>query len=298
MIFSESVFITQFSFKKIIPKQLPDGMYNSVEDLIQYTKIKKIFNDDELHQFVKLWSILENPEFLVQHYVNSVDKNRPEVYNSYHSDKSCIELSKSYLDYTINHTNRSIRESVSSKIRYAFRDYTYGSNSSSRVRFDFKEQRIIRIDEGGFEHTQGSIPIDLYNEVTSINNQYGNILGHLFEIISNSGMFSYQNLSLDSVQATIDELLKSSEKFRNADEFIQRKIDNITYADINTLKRKVGEKEKIWVGSYKEPLSNLIQNYYWIKFNSSLSVEKSVLDSLGFKPCRRCMQNVETKANR
>ncbi|MFW1535817.1 hypothetical protein ACEV8P_22570 [Vibrio parahaemolyticus] len=296
MVFSESVFITQFNFKKIIPKQFPDGMYNSVEDLIQYTKIKKIFNDDELHQFVRLWSILENPEFLVQHYVNSVDKNRPEAYNSYHSDKSCIELSKSYLDYTINHTNRSIRESVSSKIRYAFRDYTYGSNSSTRLRFDFKEQRIIRIDEDGVEHTQGSIPTDLYNEVTRINNHYGNILGHLFDIIPNSGMFSYQNLSLDSVEATIDELLESSEKFRNADEFIQRKIDNITYADINTLKRKVGEKEKIWVGSYKEPLSNLIQNYYWIKFNPSLSVEKSVLDSLGFKSCRRCMQNVKTKA--
>ncbi|HHQ4507686.1 hypothetical protein ACQ2HG_18240 [Aeromonas hydrophila] len=296
MVLSESVFITQFNFKKIIPKQFPDGMYKNIEDLIQYTKIKKIFNDDELHQFVRLWSILENPEFLVQHYINYVDKNRPEAYSSYHSDKSCIELSKSYLDYTINHSSRNVRELVSSKIRYAFRDYTYGSNSSTRLRFDFKEPRVTRIDEDGVEFIQGTISTDLYNEITHINNQHGNILGHLFDIIPNSGMFSYENLSLDSIESKVNELLESSERFRNSDEFIQRKIDNITYADINTLKRKVGEKEKIWVGTYKEPLSSLIQNYYWIKFNPSLSVEKSVLDSLGFKPCRRCMPNVGNKA--
>ncbi|MGP8304805.1 hypothetical protein [Vibrio sp. YIC-376] len=296
MVFSESVFITQYNFKKIIPKQFPDGMYKNISDLIQYTKIKKIFNEHELHQFVRLWSILENPEFLVQHYVNSVDKDRPEVYNSYHTDRNCIELRKSYLDYTINHNDRNVRESVSSKIRYAFHNYTYGSNSSTHLRFDFIEQRVIQFNENGVVQSQHSIPTDLYNEVTRINNQHGNILGHLFDIIPNSGMFSYQNLSLDNVESAINELLECSERFRNADEFTQKKINDITYADIHTLKGKQGEKEKIWVGSYKEPLSNLIQSYYWIKFNPDLSVEKSVLDSLGFKPCRRCMQNAGNKA--
>lgn len=295
MVVSEKVFITQYNFKKIIPKEFPDGMYKSVSDLIRYTRIKKIFNENELHQFVRLWSIIESPEFLVKHYESLKDQERPEIYSSYHIDKNCIELSKNYLDYTIDSNNKNIRERISTKIRYAFRDYTYSSNSKT-LRFNFMENTFSHIDDNGVEHRQGVIPDDLYNEVSKINIQCGNKLGHLFDIVPSSGLFSYENLSLENIELAIDELLDNSDKFRNNDEYIKRKIDSITFAGINKLKNKVGEKEKIWVGSYKEPLFNLIQNYYWIKFNPNLSVERSVIDSLGFKPCQRCASNLNSKA--
>ncbi|WP_369510440.1 hypothetical protein, partial [Escherichia coli] len=36
------------------------------------------------------------------------------------------------------------------------------------------------------------------------------------------------------------------------------------------------------------PLYEMISQYYWIKFNPELSIEKTLLDTLGFKPCKRC----------
>lgn len=291
MIFSEEVFITQHNFKKIIPTKLPDDMTSSIEDLIQYTQIKEIFNEQELFQFIKLWSILEHPEYLVQHHSNIIDKTRPETYNSYHSDKGCAELSKSYLDYSIDHKDPKIREAISLKIRHAFRDYTYENKTLTRLRFNFKTQMMIQIGRGDVERSFGPIPPDLYSAVARINAQYGNVLGELFDIIPNSGIFSYENLSLDGIESAINELLQNSKSFRNTDEFVKKKIDSITYADINTLKKMTGKQEKIWLENYKEPLSYLIQNYYWIKFNPELSVKKSVLDSLGFKSCRRCIQD-------
>ena len=113
--------------------------------------------------------------------------------------------------------------------------------------------------------------------------------GYRLFVIPNSGMFSYENLSLEGVEEAIENIISGSEKFRNGNEFLKRKIKNITYADIHTLKKMKGDNERVWVGKYKEPLSNLIQNYYWIKLNPSLSVEKTVLDSLGFRSCKRCI---------
>lgn len=288
MVTSENVFITQFNFKKVIPKELPKDVYKNINDLVKYSEIKWIFNDNELHQFVRLWSILENPEFLLKHYTSNIDKAKPEAYNSYHINKDCIELSKSYLDYSIDTPDKKLREIISSKIRYAFKDYTYGS-SSKKIRFDFKDNNSKYIDDNGEEHLKGDIPLPLYKDVMKIKNQYGNLIGNIFDVIPNSGMFSYENLSLEGVEEAIENIISGSEKFRNGNEFLKRKIKNITYADIHTLKKMKGDNERVWVGKYKEPLSNLIQNYYWIKLNPSLSVEKTVLDSLGFRSCKRCI---------
>ena len=286
MTYKEGVFITQFNHKKIIPHQLPPEMGKDPSELIHYKKIKDIFNDSELHQFTKLWSILENPEYLLHFYSNSTnDKKRPESYSSYHQSRTCIELSKSYLDYSIDSPDTKLRGLISSEIRFAFKDYTYktslknSEDSPPIIRFDFSKNQTIHIDRDGGERLIGLIPQPLYQEVSNINVKYRGVLGFLFDIISNSGVYEYENLSLENIELSIENLINSSEAFRNNDPFIKKKIANITYADTYKLKKRPGDTEKKWANSFKEPLSILIENYYWIKFNPNLSVEKTVLDT-------------------
>ncbi|HCJ5537372.1 TPA: hypothetical protein NUX01_004530, partial [Escherichia coli] len=65
---SDSVFITSYNFKKIIPDEFPDNSLKNPEEIIEYARIKNIFNKSEIDYFIKLCFALENPEYLVKFY--------------------------------------------------------------------------------------------------------------------------------------------------------------------------------------------------------------------------------------
>lgn len=288
---SDSVFITSYNFKKIIPDKFPDNSLKNPEEIIEYTRIKNIFNQSEIDYFIKLWFALENPEYLVKFYQKKYESNTPDIYNSYHNTPSCIELNKSYLDYTINSSNKEIRQLVSSRIRLAFYDYTYKStgNEEDTLAFNFKEN-IFKIKKNdGSEKTIGSIPEKLYSTVSKINSDFNYILGEIFHIIGNSGYYKYYNTSIAEMERAIKLLIDDSYKFRESSESLNKKIKKITFGEIHKLKQnKNDEVCSAWVNKYKGPLYEMISQYYWIRFNPELSIEKTLLDTLGFKPCKRC----------
>lgn len=285
----DGVFLTQFNFKKVIPENLPDYDGYTVENVVAYNRIKNIFNESELFQFVKLWAVLKDPNILLKFYAGISEHAKPEAYSSYHHDRNCLELHKWYLDYTIDSRNKKLREDISNKVRYAFRDYTYSNDYPSEgIRFDFINNTVSVISDG---RLLGNIPNDLFNELNSVKNKYPNELGHIFDLYPNSGIHAYQNYSLEDIEKHINQLISSSEAYRSSDPFLAKKIDNITYADIARLKKMDNVNAKKWVSEFKEPLFSAISNYYWIKFNPELTVSKTVLDSIGFKPCRRCIKN-------
>lgn len=300
----EQVFITQFNFKKIIPVETPQGItLQPINELIKYNELVNIFNEHELTHFVKLWSILVHPEFLTIYYANKENsKQRPEAYSSYHYDKYCIELSKDYLDYTIDSDDKKIRTSIGSEVRHAFREYTYGFSRLKRIgldidtrvyRFDFKKNVQVNIDGNNIEHQVGAIPSPLYEDVCKIKEKYPNILGDLFDIRLNSGVFSYENISLDIIEMSITNLIERSIQYRNNDAFTRAKINNITFAD-PTRFRKTQRYDKTgieWMSLFKEPLMQLINNYLWVKYNPEFSVDKSILENLLFRPCQRCIES-------
>lgn len=285
-----SVYITQYNHKKIIPEDLDVGDDKGVENVFEYIKLKNIFNEKELKQFFRLWVALENPECLLKFYQNRLDINKPESYNSYHLNKSCAELSKNHLEYSIESKNKKIRDEISSRFRFIFKEYTY-TKLDKAIRFDFKKNMIYVKDDQGGLMIEGLIPASIYTEVSKLRQQYPGIIGNLFDVVPNSGLHYYENLSLDFIEMAINQKINESEAFRNSNEVISKKINNKTFANISILKKTKDEHELIWVERYKEPLSNLVQSYYWIKFNPTLSVEKTVLDSLGFKVCKRCLSS-------
>ncbi|RUR58461.1 hypothetical protein ELS78_05140 [Aeromonas veronii] len=300
----EQVFITQFNFKKIIPLEAPPNIkLIPIHELIKYNELVKIFNKNELNQFIKLWSILVNPEFLKIYYESKMNNDqRPEAYSSYHYDKYCIELSKDYLDYTIKSENKQIRTSIGAEIRHAFREFTYGFSRINRVnldidtrvyRFDFKNNLQVNIDVNNIEHPVGKIPSPLYEDVCKIKMKYPDTLGDLFDIIPNSGIFSYENISLDMIEMSITNLIERSIKYREQDQFTRAKINAITYSEPARFRkiRKNDKKGIEWMSLFKEPLMQLINNYLWVKYNPEFSVDKSILENLSFRPCQRCIKS-------
>lgn len=285
-----SVYITQYNHKKIIPEDLDVGDDKGVENVFEYIKLKNIFNEKELKQFFRLWVVLENPELLLKFYQNNLDINKPESYNSYHLNKNCVELSKNHLEYSIESKNKKIRDEISSRFRFIFKEYTY-TKLDETIRFDFEKNVIYVKDDQGRLMIKGPIPKGINTEVSKLRQQYPEIIGELFDVIPNSGLHYYENQSLDFIEMAINKKINESEVFRNSSEVISKKINNKTFANISILKNAKDEHELIWVERYKEPLSKLVQSYYWIKFNPTLSVEKTVLDSLGFKVCKRCLSS-------
>lgn len=290
-----NVYITQYNHEKIIPEEIDLDIYKNKNDLVEYVRLKNIFNEKETDQFIRLWYILEHPEFLAQHYLTIENKYKPESYSSYHYDSKCPELSKHHLEYSIDSRDKKIRDEISSKCRYIFRNYTYSDlyNSGNKIRFDFDINQIIGTNKNNLDTHDGKIPDDIYQEINTLKEKYPNVIGRFFDILPNSGIYNYENQSLEFIESEIKEKLDESEKFRNSNEFIRKKIDYITFANISRLKKMPGSEEGEWVKKYKEPLLKLVQHYYWIKFNPELTVEKTVLDSLGFKACKRCMKNAK-----
>lgn len=288
---SKSVFITAYNFKRIIPDEFPDGMLEKPEDIIEYARIKNIFNQSEIDYFIKLWCAIENPGYLVKFYKNKYQASTPDIYSSYHTTPDCMELNKAYLDYTIDSQNKNIRQVVSSKIRMAFYDYTYKSTikSGETLVFNFKENTFKSKSDEGKESYLGQIHEKLYLDVLNINKEFDFILGEMFYVVGNSGYHQYYNTSIAEMECAIKSLIDESYKFRGQNEFLSKKIANITFGEIHKLKNnKNDEVCSIWVNKYKGPLYEMISQYYWIKFNPELSIEKTLLDTLGFKPCKRC----------
>lgn len=290
----QDVYITQFNFERIVPEELPCTEKNNKEQLIAYVRIKTIFNSREINQFVRLWTALENPEILIQYYQNMYDKRKPEAYSSYHFYKNCAELHKCYLDYTIRDIDKSKRLTVSQRVRRAFSKLTYGCERPARLDFEDKRvyehgKMVLKEFEGLAEETR-AIPEDLAREYWLIQKEYDGVLGHLFDVKPNSGDTIFRNRSFANIEAEIDSVLAKGEKYRSSSDDIRREVGAITFADIWKLKKQENKSnsEAYWLNEIKEPLSNLIKTYYWVKFNPELTIKRSFLESLGFKLCMRC----------
>ena len=294
MLESKDVFITQFNYDKTLPKKIKSPN-DETSKLIDSIDLINIFNKKELNYFIILCEALENPETLIQVFKEQYNDQKPDVYSSYHFNLECIELNKKYLDYTISSTDENLRIMLSSKIRNIFKEYTY-STSRYKYIFDFclekKEGNTVQtINEDGEIIIQERIPDDIYNQMMALFKKYDSDLGKSYHVLTNSGVATYNNLSLIELETKIEKLINDSISYRYSDESIAKKIKNITFADIYKLKKMDNEIAKKWVVDYKEPIYRLIQNYYWIKFNPKLSIDKTVLDSIGFKPCKRCIIN-------
>jgi hypothetical protein len=124
----------------------------------------------------------------------------------------------------------------------------------------------------------------------------------------NTGYQAMDNISLDELEFKINNLLDKANEYRqNNTDIIQKAIiyfEKHTYIartgkpipnDLPNPEMMIGIKEEDlrlllidYENKFKTPVSDLLKDYYRIKFNPDLKFEGLLLDQLGLKKCGTC----------
>ena len=120
-------------------------------------------------------------------------------------------------------------------------------------------------------------------------------------VIPNSGVESIENWDLDKLTSDIDSLLKEAGCFYYASPkntailkkyskraYLWERGDVLEDNDTGYSNMEVLDLLKKYDKTYKTPIINMLYDYYRVKFNPELSMEGSLLDRLGFRPCSDC----------
>lgn len=117
----------------------------------------------------------------------------------------------------------------------------------------------------------------------------------------NSGSLEFKNYELDQLEKEIDLLIYKANTFFNENVDIQYIIEkfkcltflsysedririNDTHLSDNKLKKFLREYDE----KFKKKTTNLLVEYYRVKYNPNLAFNGKLLDKLGFKRCLRC----------
>ena len=120
-------------------------------------------------------------------------------------------------------------------------------------------------------------------------------------IKENSGVKEFENCTLPEIEEKIDELILAARNYYFEDvkhTSILRAYAKFTYhilvknefpvSDCNYSKVEVKSLLEDYNKRFKEPLKNLLKNYFRVKNNPDLKIDKRILDKLGFVPCGYC----------
>lgn len=110
----------------------------------------------------------------------------------------------------------------------------------------------------------------------------------------NSGVQEFCNLNLLDLKYQIDSLLIKASKFRDSDEEISKLISVKGYGTHKVKEAKDKSSPLYEWHAMKSELKDLLKQYYRVKFNPELKFDKTLLEQVGFQPCRECDKSHQT----
>lgn len=268
-------YITEFNLKRIIKQS---NYKDQNFELSIYDKADiDCLNKNEVKELQAIQLLLKNPvEYFKRYYepISNIDNFkfvfRPQK-PAYHSSLSCERLKSDFLNYTIPD---SIREK-GKKVVAEFRSW-YIENmdkiETDPALFAFRLKTRWNIDTN---------PQNIKYE--------------------NSGAAELKIESVEIIESIVDSLVeKASWKAQDSekDKIILRRFSKCTFLvnssdaikDNNTgyLDEEVREVLKKYDSEIKKPLKKYLIDYYISKYNSSIEIEKELLDLAGFRGCGKC----------
>ena len=228
----------------------------------------------------------QNPEeFYTEKYVKHSRKHDAESYvyeyefgPAYHATHDCKRLLSDYVNYKIP---------VQIKIK--------GTEEISRYRKWFE----------GHEHLLENKPQQFLNYLyANFNVQISaSALALLRAEYKNSGAIEMDNIDLDTLESSIDELIKDANSFSASNGVIMAKYVKHTYLWNKPDQLFIGygsysdteirEVLRTFETKFKQPLIKKLKEYYRIKFNPELELKSDLLSQLGFVSCQTCHKNIE-----
>lgn len=276
---TSEVYITRANFRQIVRKSNIKGLHLQGE-------IYKIpiyfFSKYEENELLAIQELLKDPEKYFTEIYQPLDMI-PDTYrlmyesksSAYHKVCNCCHLKSDYLNFVIP---EAIREQ--------------GKDTVIRFRKWFEGVRYL-LDEGradAFEmRLHAAWNIQIY--IKSIE-------------IDNSGIESFENYSIESLEHDINMKIKEAGRFYYQSEkhkTILSKFSKYTFlayteSAIRNNNTPYPDKEiKDFLCQYdqmyKKPLKNMLIEYYRLKFNPDIKMEGKLLERLGFKPCGHCFNS-------
>ena len=300
------VYITDFNAIKII-KKIDLKNTEIVGDLYKESNrlLNAMFSKYERHELLAFKELMENPIDFMNEIYNMIPQRKDTywwVYEennppSYHSDPTCPYLKSNFKNYKIpasirfkgvskdknietislknlNETEQKIVESNAKEYRdwWKENEYLFSKDKAAflmRVNLRFKPEPRIR-------------------DITE------------FEA-KNSGIEKLNDCTLCEIEAKIDQLIKESGAYYSESTknrtilYNHSKSTNYLYnnrpfpsKNIGYTNEEIMEVLKEYDERFKMPLKIYLREYYRIKNNPNLKMERDLLEQLGFKPCGHC----------
>lgn len=267
-------FITVSNSKKLI-KRLELSTFEKITESI-YKKEIYFFSKKEKSILLGIRELLKDPDnFYIEYYnpvvmVDSLKYIYEEQQPAYHINSSCTRLNA-------NFQNFGIPDEIKAR----------GENEIRQFRQWFKENSYLLEKPDVFE-------MRLHARWGIISNPYS------IEY-SNSGIEDFSNLSLMELENKIDSILKDAAKYykENPEKqiLIKRfgKLTFLAYVSSDIYRNDTGLNDdelkdflKFYDFTFKQPVRELLIQYYRVLYNPEMTFDGVLLDKLNFKPCGEC----------
>lgn len=261
----DGVYITNSKSKEVL------GEYRSLKnptaadlDSLYKTSLRDILSEPELAALYVMLEFFSNQDLSLDMYKKiHIPKRSKFVHRpgapSYHFDRECSAL-------------RSVFEN------YAIPDVILarGADEEERYRDFFKEHKRLLEERPDVFEIKLNAEFGIKEKIDKV-------------IFDNSGVNKVENFDLEELERKIDALIVDAREFRSKDVVTKKIIDDYGYG---SHKRKESSEKGNplydWHHNYKGELKYLLKEYFRVKFNPDLKFKGSLLDQLGFKPCKMC----------
>lgn len=245
------------------------------------------FNMQERQRLLAYYLLYKNPEAFASIYVKIQNEDTFSfVFEggtpAYHFDSSCSKLVSDFINFKIP---KQIKDA--------------GSNTVLEFRSWFRETETQKLLIENEERFLAALHLRFIKYIPSKPEPVR---------YKNTGYQAVENVNLEGLEFKINNLLDEADAFRqNSSSVIQRAIiyfEKHTYLartgkpipnDLPNPETMLGIKEEElrlllidYENKFKVPVSELLKDYYRIKFNPDLKFEGLLLDQLGLKKCATC----------
>lgn len=249
-----------------------------------YLKPIYFFNKYEEQSLLAIKEMLENPTRFFQDYYKHLIKVDSFTFvfentnPAYHLNFECPRLHADFKNYLIPTEIKERGQDEIDKYRAWFKGVVHLLEDEDEIKLEiFKERCRLRF--------KLDLPPEIYKK-------------------NNSGSFEIENMNLEELESTIDNLLKSAGRFyyrSNKNTAILKCFSRYAYLgkkpepiyNNNTGFSDVEVKEVLreYECEYKIPTMNLLREWYRVKLNPELEFEGELLNKLGFKQCGCCFNS-------
>lgn len=270
---NEKVYITRSNLERITRKVKPDVVFDGeIHERPIY-----FFSEFEIKRLLSVKSFIKNPYAFIENYylpVITEDSNRyifEEGSPAYHRRQDCERLNSNFINFEIPLKIKQQGKEKINEFRKWFKENLHLLNNPDVFAMRLRAKFGITTNPKAIEY-------------------------------ENRGISEFDNLNLYFIPAAIDKFVFKAADFYNSssenEKNILKKFSKHTYLAFSDAKIKdndtgLSDSElkkflKDYDSAFKKPIRNLIIKKFIEEANEDLRFDSTLLDKLGFKPCKNC----------